>query len=120
MTIAIFTEPEVTNCFSKIALVIIRENKTKISETSTNLVAILKTEIRHCYKSPSGDDSERERSPQPISAAPFSIITTAILLKCFKMTYARTSVTEFAKEKISACTMSFSFFEKMPYNKNTY
>ena len=29
MTIAIFTEPEVTNCFSKIALVIIRENKIK-------------------------------------------------------------------------------------------
>ena len=29
VTIAIFTEPEVTNCFSKIALVIIRENKTK-------------------------------------------------------------------------------------------
>ena len=49
----IFTEPEVTNCFSKIALVIIGENKTKTkicdSETSTNLVAILKTESRHCY-----------------------------------------------------------------------
>ena len=29
MTIAIFTEPEVTNCFRIIALVIIRENKTK-------------------------------------------------------------------------------------------
>ena len=27
VTIAIFTEPEVTNCFSKIALVIIRENE---------------------------------------------------------------------------------------------
>ena len=44
VTIAIFTEPEVTNCFSKIALVIIRENRTitKIcdSETSTNLAAI--------------------------------------------------------------------------------
>ena len=40
-----------TNCFSKIALVIIQENKTKIcnSETSTNLAAILKTEILHCY-----------------------------------------------------------------------
>ena len=41
------------NCFSKIALVIIRENKTKIkicdSETSTNLAAILKTERPHCY-----------------------------------------------------------------------
>ena len=53
MIIAIFTEPEVTNFFSKIALVIIRENKTKIanydSETSTNLAAILKTESRHCY-----------------------------------------------------------------------
>ena len=53
MTIAIFTEPEVTNCFSKIALVIIRENETKTkicdSETSTNLAAILKTESRHCY-----------------------------------------------------------------------
>ena len=35
-----------TNCFSKIALVIIRENKTK---NSTNLAAILKTESRHCY-----------------------------------------------------------------------
>ena len=31
VTIAIFTEPDVTNCFSKIALVIIRENKTKIA-----------------------------------------------------------------------------------------
>ena len=30
VTIAIFTEPEVTNCFSKIALVVIRENKTKL------------------------------------------------------------------------------------------
>ena len=53
MAIAIFTEPEVTNCFSKIALVIIRENKTKTkicdSETSTNLAAILKTESPHCY-----------------------------------------------------------------------
>ena len=42
-----------TNYFSKISLVIIRENKikTKIceSETSTNLAAILKTESRHCY-----------------------------------------------------------------------
>ena len=41
-----------TNCFSKIALVIIRETKTKTklrdSETSTNLAAILKTESRHC------------------------------------------------------------------------
>ena len=46
-------EPEVTNCFSKIALVIIRENKTKCSicdsETSTDLAAISKTESRHCY-----------------------------------------------------------------------
>ena len=53
MTIAIFTEPEVTDCFSKIALVIIRENEIKSqicdSETSTNLAAILKTESRHCY-----------------------------------------------------------------------
>ena len=53
VTIAIFTESEVTNCFSKIALVIIRENKTKTkicdSETLTNLAAILKTESRHCY-----------------------------------------------------------------------
>ena len=31
VTIAIFTEPEVTNRFIKIALVIIRENKTKIT-----------------------------------------------------------------------------------------
>ena len=31
VTIAIFTESEVTNCFSIIALVIIRENKTKIA-----------------------------------------------------------------------------------------
>ena len=42
-----------TNCFSKIALVIIRENKTKTEicycETSANLDAILKTESRHCY-----------------------------------------------------------------------
>ena len=42
-----------TNCFSEIALVIIRENKTKIkicdSETSTNLAAFLKTESRRCY-----------------------------------------------------------------------
>ena len=53
VTIAIFTEPEVTNYFSKIALVIIRENKTKTkicdTETLTNLAAILKTESRHCY-----------------------------------------------------------------------
>ena len=28
--VVIFTEPEVTNCFSKIALVIFRENKTKL------------------------------------------------------------------------------------------
>ena len=53
VTIVIFTEPEVTNCFSKIALVIIQENKTKTkvcaSETSTNPAAILKTESRHCY-----------------------------------------------------------------------
>ena len=49
----IFTEPEVTNCSSKIVLVIIRENTTKAkicdSETSTNLAAILKIESRHCY-----------------------------------------------------------------------
>ena len=42
-----------TKCFSKTALVIIRENKTNCSicdsETSTNLAAILKTESRHCY-----------------------------------------------------------------------
>ena len=53
MTITIFTEPEVTNCFSKIALVIIQEKKTKTkicnSETSTNLATILKTESCHCY-----------------------------------------------------------------------
>ena len=53
VTIAIFTEPEVTNCFSKIALVIIRENKTKAkicdSKTSTDLAAILKTKSRHCH-----------------------------------------------------------------------
>ena len=51
VTIAIFTKPWVTNCFSKIALVIIRENKTKTkicdSETSTNLAAILKSEKSH-------------------------------------------------------------------------
>ena len=49
----IFTEPEVTNCFNKIALVIVRENKTKTkicdSETSTNLATILKTGNLHCY-----------------------------------------------------------------------
>ena len=28
--VTIFAEPEVTNCFSKIALVILRENKTKL------------------------------------------------------------------------------------------
>ena len=53
VTIAIFTEQEVTNYFSKIALVFIREKKrkTKIcdSETSANLAAILKTGNRHCY-----------------------------------------------------------------------
>ena len=57
VTIAIFTEPEVINCFSRIALVIIRENKNNFflncticdSETSTNLATILKTESRHCY-----------------------------------------------------------------------
>ena len=30
VTIAMFTEPEVNNCFNKIALVIIRENITKL------------------------------------------------------------------------------------------
>ena len=53
MTIAIFTEPEVINCFSKIALVIIRENKTKLLNFATpkhqQLAAILKTESSHCY-----------------------------------------------------------------------
>ena len=62
MTLAIFAEPEVTNCFSKIALVIIQENRTKTkicdSETSTNLAAILKTENPHCYN----HLAERERS----------------------------------------------------------
>ena len=42
-----------TTCFSKTAMVIIRENKTKKkvcdSESSTNLAAHLKTESRHCY-----------------------------------------------------------------------
>ena len=76
MTIAIFTEPEVTN---KIALVIIRKNKTETkiceSETSTNLAAILKTESRHCY------NSERERTKFSTNQrVPFSIITSAILL----------------------------------------
>ena len=58
-TIAIFTEPEVTNCFSKIALVIIRENKTKIPNFLKILInlrlrnikkmaTILKTENPHC------------------------------------------------------------------------
>ena len=47
--IAIFTKPEVTNCFSKIALVITRENKTYTAQLSTNLAAILKTESCHCY-----------------------------------------------------------------------
>ena len=63
MTIAIFTEPEVTNCFSKIAVVIIRENKTKAkicdSETSTNLAAILKTESRRCRENEVLDQSAR-------------------------------------------------------------
>ena len=62
MTLAIFTEPEETNCFSKIALVIIQENKTKTkicdSKTSANLAAILKTESRHFYN----HLAERERS----------------------------------------------------------
>ena len=48
-----FTETEVTNCFSKNALVIIRENKTKTAQfatpKTTNLAAILKAESRHCY-----------------------------------------------------------------------
>ena len=35
VTIAILTEPEVTNCFSKIALVIIRETKTKAAPFAT-------------------------------------------------------------------------------------
>ena len=82
MTIAIFTEPEVTNSFSKIALVIIRENKTKAkicdSEASTNLAAILKTESRHCYNHLAMIIA-RENEVLHNQRAPFSIITNAIL-----------------------------------------
>ena len=35
MNIGEFTEPEVTNSFSKIALVIIRESKTKTAQVAT-------------------------------------------------------------------------------------
>ena len=41
MTIAIFTEPEVTNCFSIIALVIIRESKTKLAGYVKNSYVII-------------------------------------------------------------------------------
>ena len=38
----IFTEPEVTNCSRKIALVIIRENKTKIARViAINHLAVI-------------------------------------------------------------------------------
>ena len=36
MNIGKFTEPEVTNSFSKIALVIIRESKTKTAQVATD------------------------------------------------------------------------------------
>ena len=77
MTIAIFTEPEVANCFSKIALVFIRENKTKTAQFATpkhhtKLAAILKTESRHCYNHLAVIIAgERERSSRPISARHF-------------------------------------------------
>ena len=73
-----------TNYFSKIALVIIRENKTETkicdSETSTNLAAILKTESRHCYNFLAVIIA-RENEVLANQRAPFSIITSAILLK---------------------------------------
>ena len=72
-----------TNYFSKIALVIIRENKTETkicdSETS-NLAAILKTESRHCYNHLAVIIA-RENEVLAKQRAPFSIITSAILLK---------------------------------------
>ena len=57
VTIAIFTEPEVTNCFSIIALVIIRENKTKIANFLKLFYFSFKKKhapkhalrARHCY-----------------------------------------------------------------------
>ena len=79
MTIAIFTEPEVTICFSKIALVIIRENKTKLLLTAQFATP------RHQQiwlpfsklKAVIAIITARERFNQ---RAPFSIITSAILL----------------------------------------
>ena len=56
MTIAIFPEPEVSNCFSIIALVIIRENKTKIANFLKYFIFHLKKHVpkhalraHHCY-----------------------------------------------------------------------
>ena len=49
----IVTEPEVTNCFSKIALVLFekieQEQKFETPKRQQNLAAILKTESRRCY-----------------------------------------------------------------------
>ena len=54
--ITIFTVPEVTNCFSKIALVIIRENKTKLANFLKYFIFHFKKHApkhalraRHCY-----------------------------------------------------------------------
>ena len=53
VTIAIFTEPEVANCLGKIALVIIRENRTKLLNLRLRNInksgRHFETESRHCY-----------------------------------------------------------------------
>ena len=58
MTTAIFTEPGVTNCFSIVVLVIIRENKTKKANFLKIFYFSLKKQqhtpthalrARHCY-----------------------------------------------------------------------
>ena len=83
-----------TNCFSKIALVIIQENKTKIcnSETSTNLAAILKTEILHCYNHLAVIIARERTKFSTNQRAPFSIITSAILLNNITTT---TTITDY-------------------------
>ena len=97
VTIAIFTEPEVTNCFSKIALVIIRENRKNCSiydsETSTNLAAILKTESRHCCNHLAVITARERTKFSTNQCPPFSIITSAILLIPRKFTFCCTDFT---------------------------
>ena len=71
VTIVIFTEPEVTNCFIvKLHWWLFEKIKQNCSiwdsETSTNLAAILKTESRNCY-----NHRERERISRPISVRHF-------------------------------------------------